>query len=43
MIEYRCKQCGLEFDHDEITAEDEQGKDLCPACGKPLDEYDEEC
>lgn len=39
-MEYRCKKCGLEFNHDEITAEDEQGRDLCPACGKPLNERD---
>ena len=39
---YRCRKCGLEFDQTEITAEDEKGRDLCPACGKPLDEYDEE-
>lgn len=41
MKRYRCKKCGLEFDHKEITAEDEKGRDLCPACGKPLDECDE--
>lgn len=39
-MEYRCKRCGLEFNHDDITAEDEQGCDLCPACCKPLNEYD---
>lgn len=39
-MEYRCRKCGLEFNHDEITAEDEQGRDLCPACCKPLNERD---
>lgn len=41
-MEYRCRKCGLEFNHDEITAEDEQGRDLCPACCKPLNEKDKE-
>lgn len=41
-MEYRCRKCGLEFNHDEITAEDEQGRDLCPACCKPLNERDKE-
>jgi hypothetical protein len=31
----RCIHCQLRFDQDEITAEDENGRDLCPACGKP--------
>lgn len=39
---YRCKRCGLEFAHEDITAEDEKGRDLCPACCKPLTEEDEE-
>lgn len=39
-MEYICKRCGLEFNHDDITAEDEQGCDLRPACCKPLNEYD---
>ena len=42
MKKYRCRKCGLEFDHEEITAEDEKGRDLCPACCKPLTEEDEE-
>ena len=42
MMEYRCVKCGLEFDITEISAEDEQGRDLCPACGKPLNENDYE-
>lgn len=39
-MEYRCIRCGLEFDHNEITAEDKEGRDLCPACCKPLNECD---
>lgn len=39
---YRCRKCGLEFAHEDITAEDEKGRDLCPACCKPLTEEDEE-
>lgn len=39
---YRCKGCCLEFAHEDITAEDEKGRDLCPACCKPLTEEDEE-
>lgn len=39
---YRCKKCGLEFAHEDITAEDDKGRDLCPACCKPLTEEDEE-
>ena len=42
MEKYRCRVCGLEFDQNEITAEDEKERDLCPACGKPLSEEDEE-
>ena len=40
MTEYRCTKCDLQFDDREITAEDEQGRDLCPACTKPLNEND---
>ena len=39
---YRCKGFGLEFAHEDITAEDEEWRDLCPACCKPLTEEDEE-
>ena len=39
---YRCKRCGLGFEQSDITAEDRQGRDLCPACCKPLTEEDEE-
>lgn len=39
--DYRCRKCGLQFNHHEISVEDEQERDLCPACGKPLDENDE--
>lgn len=38
---YRCTKCGLEFDQSDITAENSNGSDLCPACGKPLTEEDE--
>lgn len=41
MPEYRCRRCQLEFNHGDITAEDEKGRDLCPACGKTLTEEDE--
>lgn len=37
---YYCRKCGLQFDSTEITAEDDEGRDLCPACGKPLTEQD---
>ena len=42
MKKYRCGKCGLEFGHDEITAEDENERDLCPACCNPITEQDEE-
>ena len=38
---YICNECGLEFNHVEITSEDEKGRDLCPACNKPLRAEDE--
>ena len=31
-----CLKCGLRFTEKEITAEDEQGRDLCPACCAPV-------
>lgn len=37
---YRCSKCDLRFTEDEITGMDEEGNDLCPACGKPLTEDD---
>jgi hypothetical protein len=45
--EFICDDCGLEFDRDEITAEDEDGNDLCPACASSniisnLDESEDE-
>lgn len=38
--DYRCRKCGLQFNHYEITAEDDEENNLCPACLKPLDEFD---
>lgn len=32
----RCVKCGLRFTSKEITAEDDEGRDLCPACGEPI-------
>jgi NAD-dependent SIR2 family protein deacetylase len=32
----RCIKCGLRFSNKEVTAEDEKGRDLCPACGEPI-------
>ena len=32
----RCVKCGLRFTSKEITAEDEDGRDLCPACCAPI-------
>ena len=40
---YRCKICDLCFTEDEITSMDDDENDLCPACGKPLDEDDIDC
>lgn len=37
---YRCSECDCRFDEDEITGMDDDGNDLCPACGKPLAEDD---
>ena len=37
---YRCKGCKLCFTEEEITSMDENENDLCPACGKPLNEND---
>lgn len=37
---YRCKKCFCEFEQSEITAEDEQGRDLCPACANPINDED---
>lgn len=31
-----CLKCHLTFGKEEITSEDENGIDLCPACGQPL-------
>ena len=39
-VNYRCKKCDLCFTEDEITSMDENENDLCPACGKPLNEKD---
>ncbi len=30
---YFCRKCGLAFNEDELTSEDDNGNDLCPACG----------
>lgn len=35
-MDYFCKKCSLEFTEAEITAEDENGNDLCPACSSTL-------
>ena len=32
----RCIKCGLRFTSKEVTAEDEEGRDLCPACCAPV-------
>jgi hypothetical protein len=40
MLKHTCNKCGLRFGNDEITAEDEYGRDLCPACGKPYEGVD---
>jgi DNA-directed RNA polymerase subunit RPC12/RpoP len=37
---YRCSKCDLRFTEDEITGMDEDGNDLCPACGKIISEDD---
>lgn len=37
---YRCSECDYRFDEDEITGMDDDGNDLCPACGKSLTEDD---
>lgn len=34
--EYTCKKCGLTFRRCEVTAENNQGLDLCPACCHPI-------
>lgn len=31
---FRCLHCGLDFSEEEFTTEDENGYDMCPACGK---------
>lgn len=31
--QYMCNDCGLAFDEDELTSIDDEGNDLCPACG----------
>ena len=44
--QYFCNSCGLAFDEDQLTGTDDEGNDLCPACGskdivdtgKPMDE-----
>lgn len=40
VVTYRCTECDLCFTEDEITGMDENENDLCPACGKALDEND---
>lgn len=37
---YKCSECDCRFDEDEITGMDDDGNDLCPACGKTLTEDD---
>ena len=40
VVTYRCTECDLCFTEYEITGINENGNDLCPACGKALDEND---
>lgn len=37
---YRCLQCDCIFTEDEVNEMDEDGNDICPACGKTLTEDD---
>lgn len=39
-INYRCTECDLCFTADDVTGMDENGNDLCPACGKAITEED---
>ena len=40
LVHYRCTNCDFCFDEHEITSIDDDENGLCPACGKPLDDYD---
>ena len=40
---YKCSCCDCRFDKDEITSIDEDGNDLCPACGRKLTDEDIDC
>ena len=33
---FECAECGFQFTEDEITGMDEDGNDLCPACGRSI-------
>lgn len=35
---YRCRKCRCEFPESHVTSITEDEKDICPACGKVLDE-----
>lgn len=39
-VHYRCTNCDFCFDEHEITSIGDDENGLCPACGKPLDDYD---